>query len=406
MMFVSRPKKKVFLLLALHIVCSVYPNEQETVTLQQAIARILEYNREIKAAYQESVAVQHDLNQAAMLQNPLLEVETENLAAGSTRLTLSQPVRLGGKREARIRMARADSLKAAAEFAFRRARIMAEAHRRFYNALGHQKQIEQLGRLILFAESTKTTIKNQVENGRAGKSDLLRSMKDITLLNIERNTLVGEYENHLISLCALWGGTRDTLKSVSGEIRAAAFFPMRDSLMTYIDRSPLWQAALADIEAAKARAVRHAEGVPDITVKGGMARDADKNDNSFSLGASFNLPLFDRNREAIRAARNKTEAADEKAGAVRNELYSEWMRHLGNIKRLEFKAVALKDTVILQTAEVLAELKLLFEAGQCSYRELVTAQQELVEAWRDYLNTETEIRLALADILELTGQAQ
>ncbi|OGJ87382.1 MAG: hypothetical protein A2268_14610 [Candidatus Raymondbacteria bacterium RifOxyA12_full_50_37] len=398
-------KKTALLPLLLLFILPGHPSAQETLTINKAIAHVLEQNGGIQAALKEQAATRHGLRQAARLPNPELEVETENLGDATTSLKLSQPVELGGKRKARVRMARADSLKAFAELETRRAAIIAETHRRFYKALSHQKQIEQLDSLILFAESIKTNIEKQVEIGRSGKTELLRSMKDITLLRIEQNTLVREYENSIIALGALWGAGKNSIQGVSGELQTSRRSAIRDSLETYVEQSPLLHAALAEIEAAIAQEnASRAQGVPEFSIKGGYARDAGAGDNLYSLGATVGLPLFNRNKDAVAAAINRTGAAGKKADELRNELYARLMQSLGQIDQLEFKATELKERVIPQTGEVLVELRRLFEAGKSGYVELITTQRELVDAWRDYLTTETEIRLALADIIELTGQ--
>ncbi|MFH0920658.1 MAG: TolC family protein [Fibrobacterota bacterium] len=401
----STRKKLTFLLLALLFMLPLDSRAQEALTLNRAVANALEQNGEILAAQSEKTSAQLELNQAARRPNPELEVETENMGRAATRLKLSQPVELGGKRQARIKRARADSQKAGAEFKIRRAAILAETHRRFYKALGHQKQIEQIDILIQFAETTRTFIERQLENGRAGKTELLRSVKDLTLLRMERNTLVREYENSIIALGALWGSAPGAIKDISGELHFVKPPLFRDSLKIYMEQSPVLQAVRAEVDASKAReATRRAEGIPGFSVTGGYLRDNEARDNRFALGAIVELPLFNRNKDAVAAARNRTAAADGKADAVRDELYATLMQRFGEIDQLEYKAMELKEKVIPQTGEVLAELRRLFEAGKSSYVELITTQRELVDAWRDYLAAETEIRLAFADIMELTGQ--
>lgn len=397
--------KNILATLSLLLILTVNSKAQESMTIAKAIATSLEQNSDLQAAMKEQAAAQHGLGQAARLPNPELEVETENLGSASTTLMLAQPVELGGKRSARIGIARADSLLAAAGLESRRAAVIAETHRRFYRALGHQKQIEQLDSLILFAESTKTTIERQVENGRAGKTDLLRSMKDITLLRIERNTLVRGYETSLRTLGALWGSAPGAVKGVSGELHSDPFPHLSDSLRTYLERCPALKAAQAEIEAAKAReAASRAERFPDFSLRGGYVRDPEADDDFYVVGASMGLPLFNRNRDGIDAARNKTEATGKKAEAIRNELSARLMQRFGEIDQLKFRVVELKDKIIPQTGEILAEIRRLFDAGKSSYADLIATQRDLVDAWRDYLTTETEIRLAIADIIELTGK--
>ncbi len=395
-------KKKVsglFLMLSIHV-CA-----QEVLTINKAIIYTLEYNSGIKAALKEKDAAKYEIKQTGRFLNPELAFETENMGSDETSLKLSQPMELGGKRRARIRMARADSIKAYAEYYIKRAAVIAETHRRFYKALGCRKQLEQIDSLILFAESIRTSIERQVENGRAGKTELLRSLKDLTLLRMEYNSYSREYENSIIMLGALWGSAPGMIRDISGELHSVKLSHIRDSMKIYLERSPVLQSVFAEVAAAKANeAISRAERVPGFSLEGGYIRNAKADDERFAIGARVELPFFNRNKDAVMAARNKAEAADGKADAEKNELYARLMQRFGEIDRLEYKAMELKGKVIPQTVEVLSEIRRLFEAGKSSYVDLVTAQRELVDAWRDYLNAETEIRFVQADIIELTGQ--
>ncbi|MBL8027360.1 MAG: TolC family protein, partial [Fibrobacteres bacterium] len=260
--------------------------------------------------------------------------------------------------------------------------------------------------LITYAESIKTVIEKHVESGLLGKTELLRSVKDITLLEMERGTLAREYDNSLNLLGTLWGANYGTVKNLSGELHAVRIIRLHDTLKSQLEMSPVLRSSLAGIEAAKAvEAENKSQGYPELMVKGGVIRDSESDVNKFTIGATIGLPIFNRNSSAVIAAGKRSEASDEKSKAVRNELNAKLIECDAAIGMLEYKANELKEKVIPQTEEVLKELRRLFAAGKSSYMELITTQRELVEAWRDYLNTETEIRLVMADIIELTGQS-
>lgn len=403
-MFLKLLKTKLFILAMLYFLLPSILKAQETINFKQTQRLVLEKNREIKAALLETAAAENDLNQARQLPNPEVEFEIENLGKSATGVMLSQPVGFGGKRHARIEAARAAASLATAELNIRRAAIMAETHRRFYKALGYQSQLEQIDSLLTFAESVRSVIALQAEHGLAAKTELLRSIKDITLLKMERNTFIRQYENSLTALGSLWGSKPGAIRKVSGELHGKNLIYTRDSLAAYLERSPILQAALAQTRNAKAREKEsRAERFPGFSIKGGYARDGDIPDIRLILGASIGLPLFNLNSDAVAAAANRTQAAQEKSEAVRNEIQTKLLESFGEIDQMEFKATDLKEKVIPETREVLAEVRRQFEAGKISYVDLITTQRELVDAWRNYLSAETDIQLALANIMELVG---
>lgn len=377
----------------------------EALTYDEAMSKALQGNSQIRAAEKEREATGHGIGQAEKRLNPELALETEDFGGSLVGLKLTQPFELGGKRRARIESARTDSINATAGLVSAKAAVAAETYRRFYKALGYKEQITQIDSLIAFADSTRLIIERLVTNGRVGKTELLRSVKDIALLRIERNTLVLSYQNSLTALGALWNAPKGAFASVSGTLHGGNSVPYRDNLASFMEKSPAMQVAKAEVEAAKAKeSVEQAQGMPDLSVTGGFVRDGEAGENRVALGAAVGLPVFNRNKGAVTAAKSRTEAAEARLQSVRSSLEARLLQDINLVEQLEFRADGLKKSVIPQTGEVLTELRRLFEAGKSGYAEMITAQRELIEVWRDYLNTETEIRLVLANLLEQTGQ--
>ncbi len=379
---------------------------QQVLTLEQATAKALAQNGEVKAAENDVDAARRGIRQARKLPNPDLELTTESVGASSAGFTVTQPLEFGGKRKARINVANADSLRASIESESKKAAIAAETRRRFYRALGLRQEMDLLDSLAALAESTKTIIEKHVNAGLGSRTELLRSENDVSLLRLERNRVQREYASGVGSLLALWGEHHPAvLPELAGDIDKDIRDTDLPNAKEMIEKSPGIRAAMAEVDAmiAEAKALK-AEAFPDMGLSGGYTRDMSESDHVLEFGLSTALPLFNRNTDAADAANLQAEGARRRAEALHGEIHSLVRRHMDGIASFQETARELRNTTIPKATRIYAELQRLYDAGKSSYLELAAAQRELMDVRRELVRNSVEAQSVLADLLELTGQ--
>jgi cobalt-zinc-cadmium efflux system outer membrane protein len=168
--------------------------------------------------------------------------------------------------------------------------------------------------------------------------------------------------------------------------------------------TPAIAAAEAERDAAARRVgVERAKGAPDLTVSLGARRIEGLGSTLLMGGASLPLPLFDRNRGNISAARAEQDAADARLRVARLDAEADWR---SGQARAGASAATLKAA--LEGASAAAEAYRLarvgFEAGKTPLVELLAARRALIEAELQALAARTQRIQAEAALARLAGR--
>jgi len=102
-------------------------------------------------------------------------------------------------------------------------------------------------------------------------------------------------------LAAIWG---DAAPQFAAPVTRAAS-PMASALMSEIkiDSHPLLDMASAQTDVSEAHQdLAQSQSMPDVTLSAGFRRFEQGNDNALLFGVSVPFPIFDKNRDAVKAA--------------------------------------------------------------------------------------------------------
>lgn len=372
------------------------------ITLETAIDLAVQNNRNLSVHAKQVEASGYGIRQAGKLPNPELEVENAWESVGAR---LMQPVELGGKRAARKRLARADSSKASAEYVAALANLKAETMRRFYLGLGAKKEIELVDSTITLAEGTLAAVEKHVDAGMTGAFEALRIRNDIVALQNEKMKLEREYGNSVIKLASLWGDLRpDVHWELQGELENNLHSWPQEELVGKIAVAP--EIAIANAEAVAARAeeiLARSERFQDAGIGAGYFRNNQEKSNTVGVFAGLGLPLFNRNKHGVAAAKRQAEAAELRAKSMHDIVTARLMEINNTLESLVESARTLREDLLPRSKRICAELLRMYHAGKVSYLDIHTAQRELLIFQREYGNTLVAIHLAQADIKEIIG---
>ena len=239
----------------------------------------------------------------------------------------------------------------------------------------------------------------RVEAGDALKDDLARVEMELARAKIELQRTESLRAQALVALIAAIGDATLTVKSLSGTLDAAFEIPTLESLIATLMAQP--ETALTDAE-LRARAARvdvaKSERIPDIKVELLYHRLEASSANTFDVGLSIPLPLFNRNQGKLREARAEQAAAEARARTTQNELsarlresYLQLTSALASSRTLKTEILGKADTV-LKTAEAR------YAAGDISLTELLPVRRDWATVQLSYLESLRDVMQAWAEV--------
>ncbi|WP_300382002.1 TolC family protein [Henriciella sp.] len=395
-------------------------NQSYPLTLEAAIARAGRSAPEVLRAALEARAVSADADQAGRRLNPTLSLETENFAgtgslggfdAFETTAVLSQTFRLGGKRRLAEQAGRARAALASAACSVQRREVQTLAGELFLELDAAQEMADVADASAELADELASVVERRVEAGAAAPPELSRAKSEAASLEAEADAARGQVEASALALASVWGSPdvdfglpiadKQTFRR-EGAHEAAA-----------VTGNPRLAAAVANRKARKAETdLERAGALPDLTVSAGFRRFEDTGDSAFLAGVSVPLPIFDRNQDATRAARFRTEGADLNARAVEARLRAEQSSLAARVRaaksrlqRLESEALPLAEDAYASAAEGYRVGKFDLTATLDARRSLIQTRAAIIDA-RLALQTQTLRLRALIGAAPFEGEIQ
>jgi cobalt-zinc-cadmium efflux system outer membrane protein len=336
--------------------------------------------------------------------NPSLDGRFEDLGRDELELTLSQTFELGGKRRARTDAARSAARSAGFAHGEARLELEAETMRRFAAAIAGERRLVLIDASIGLASKDLDQIEARVRAGATRESDLMQAEIAVEELRAERALLARDRDKALLALAALWGETAPEPLTPAETFSESVPTPAIDTLRRVADGHPAALrlregTALAAAELAGARAAR----IPDLEFGAGVVRYGEPAGENLVLTASLPLPVFDRNRAAIRERERLAEAA-------RSDMREALTRREADLRMIASDLAAASDALVSLDAEIIPRARAAFERirsyygnGAASFFEMNGARRDLVRLQLRRIETLHERSLAAADLLETTG---
>ena len=350
--------------------------------------------------------------QAGARPNPTLEFEVENFSgSGPFRGTslsestarIGQTLELGGKRSARvaagraeIEAARAQARRVEAEYAFDLAAAYAEAE-------ASDRRLQLARETLTLAEEDARIASALVDAGREAELRRLQAQAAVQAARATVEEAQAARATAFGTLTAL-AGAAAPITSISASLldSAAPIFLAANPAAT---ATTAYLAAQSEREAAARRlTTERRRAAPDVTVSVGVRRFEEDDATTMVAGVSVPLPLFDRNRGNIAAARAEASAADARLNAARLEAEAAVRTSAARRAAAESRlGAARQGETTAQEAYRLARVG--YVAGRLPLAELVAARRALAEAREQTIAAAVERISAQAAVARLSGVA-
>jgi cobalt-zinc-cadmium efflux system outer membrane protein len=383
--------------------------------LRQALSIALLKNPELSAFSWEVRAGEARALQSSLLPNPEVEIESENLGGSgdlkgfdSTESTiqLSQLIELAGKRSKRIRIAALERDLAEWDYEKKRIDLFTNVTRAFVDVLAAQEHLALAGELADLAKKVHNAVFERVKAGKVSPVEETKAKVALSISKIEWERTKRTLKVARKRLASFWGSTSPIFQKVEGKLYNISPIPTLEQLNSRVLQNPdiaRWVIELKQREAAVELA--DAEKIPDLTLKGGVRRLNESNDNAFVLGVSIPIPIFNRNQGGTLEARHNLVKAEKEREAMEIQVRSTLAEVYQNLSAALSETTTLKEDVLpgSQSAFDAANEGYLF--GKFSFLDVLDAQRTLFKARERYIEALADYHKSVADVERLIGES-
>jgi len=384
-------------------------------TLSQALALALMKNPELKAFSLRVRVSQAGELQAGLWPNPALEVEVEDVGgtgrrsdfdAAETTIQLSQLIELADKRAKRTKLTSLEKELAGSDYEAKRLDVFTEVTKAFIEVLAAQHRLKLAEELLQLSEEVSDTVTKRF---KAGKDSYFEKTKaDVVLSNIKirHQKAVQNLEFARKQLASKWASNKPKFESVTGRLDSLLQIPSLDELTDLTAQNPDIARWSLEIDQKKAALeLEKARATSDITLKGGLRRFSETDDNAIVFGVSIPLPISDRNQAGKMAAAYNLARAREEQRAANTRIQIELAKAYRALSSAYTEATELDKNVLQGAESVFEDSKIGYTLGKLDYLHILDAQRILFEAKERYIDALASYHTAKADVERLIGRS-
>ncbi len=375
-------------------------------TLAGAWRKALEANPGLQAAKHGAAASEGAVIQSNARPNPeiaFIQEDTRSDTRTST-VQINQLIELGGKREARIRVAESEKASANATVIEAQTALRYQVVNHF-NALLHAQLRRQYAlKTHEIATQTRDAAQKRVQAGKVPPLEASRAQvaqANAALELQQAQALIGVAQQNL---AALWGGMASDVGEASGDFTTTAEPPTAEHMDKLLAQAPAMVLARHALDQSRAASdLERAKRVQDPTLSLGVKRAKEVGRNQIVLGVSIALPLFDSNAGNQLQAIRKVDQAEQKLQEQQLQLQAQVFAARQQLLSSN-QQVALLQSQVIPTAQSAYDVALRgFTLGKFSFLDALDAQRTLMEGQRQLLDQLMASHRARAEIDRLLG---
>ena len=408
---------KCLAIVACAVIASATCNAQEmltgTISLRDALAATISTNPKLRSFPLRNDALLGEREIADLKPPFMVGAEIEDaLGTGDIRdftgaeatLRLSSVVEMGGKRAARVGMInrRIDVLNA--EQRVVELDLLVEVVRRFIDVAVAQEQVGLQAQSTAIAEQTVDSIEPLVTAGQAPQLETDRAQAALLRARLAEQAANARLGSARIRLASMWANNTPQFGAVSSDILTVEQAESIESILAELSSNPdieIFAAESRLLEAELRLAQTRQEG--DIQWSAGIRHLKEFDDTGFAFGVT--IPLFNKARAsgAERSARANLQEVELRQltaliaieGEIRS-LHQALQQAINQVNTLQQQVIPILQDVQQQTLQA-------YGAGNYSYVELITAQQEFLDAQLSLISSAGNVHRIRAEIERLSG---
>jgi cobalt-zinc-cadmium efflux system outer membrane protein len=385
-----------------------------SITLRQALALALLHNPELKVFSWDIRVSEAKRLQASLWPNPKLQVETEEVGgagprsdfdAAETTIQLNQLIELGNKRSKRTKLASMEKELAGWDYEAKRLDVFTEVAKAFAEVLAAQEGLELTQELLQVSEELLDTVTKRVDAGKDSPLEQTKSMVALSNIKIQRQKAIQNLEFARKQLAATWTCEKPKFKSATGRLDSLSPIPSIDKLTSLIEQNPDIARWMLEIDKDKAALeLEKAKAISDITLKGGVQRFNETDDNTIMFSILIPLPISDKNQAGKLQASYELARAREEQRAAYTRVQMKLAKSYQALSSAYTEATELEKNVLQGAEGVFEASKTGYTQGKLDYLNVLDAQRILFEAKARYIDALASYHAAKADVERLIGR--
>lgn len=327
----------------------------------------------------------------------------------NTRLRASYTLFDGWRRFTDLKGARLGVVEQNARYRQTEFQTVQQVKQAFFNAVAARDLVGVEERRVERQEDQLDFVEQQLELGRATRSDLLRSQVDLNNARLALLNAENDERTTTFRLTEVVGSDTRVGPAPEATLEAQPLPFSRDQLFSIAERSaPAIQTAEAATDAAEA-AVSSARSayLPSLNFSGGWDwsnSDFPPTDRSWSIALSGTMPLFNgfQRETQVYRARVQADLAQEQERAARLNLNSELDAAYSSAQSAQ-AGIDLAEQNVTLSEESLRVVQERYRLGLATILELQDGQITLTQAEAELVQRRFDYQLALAQIEALLG---
>lgn len=374
------------------------------------LARLAELTSPTLAAAQNAVNAQAArAQQAAAYPNPVLgldldEMSTRDPSNRKEKVTLVQPVILGGRRGAAVDAAQAAHESALKEIRNARREVLVGLRTLWVQQLYFREMEVAHQDLLAVANRTLNIAQTRFEARAAPESQVTRALLDVYELEVTREEHALQKAEATAELRSLLGGVDVPVDRFSESVENTAVVTEQLLQLDHLKGHPALAAAQLNVEAAEASLHRaKADRIPDLDISLAYGRNREADENYMEAGISLPLPLFNRNRGQIAAQKSEVALARNHALVVNNELDVQLTVAKQRYLKTQGQLTVVAQRILPAAERGLAQAQEGYRVGRVQFLELIDAQRTLATVRIRSLELNRDLALAEAQLMSLAG---
>lgn len=412
----SAGKRACWLLMGLCLGLPALANEAPvsfngtSISLEQALERALRSNRAGGGGARDRDRQRRAAAGRADPQ-PDLSWSVEDTRQGNrqTSVSIAQPLELGGKRGARVEVAKRGSEIAWTQLEVRRAELRAQVRGAYYAALTAQERVRLAKTSLDLARRALQAADRRVKAGSISSVERVRAqvLADNAQLDLSQAEL--EQQRTYVQLSSTWDEPQPGFARVGGALDAVPASITRGALLRHLDESPTLRLAAQEVARGEAQVdLEKRQRIPNLTVSIGSKYDQTARDGRGErvnlIGLSMPLPLFDRNQGNIYAAQSRADQARDLQRATLLRLRSEAVQAYDQLRTSEQELALVRRDLLPGAQSALDSMTRGFEMGKFNFLDVLDAQRTLVGVRAQYVRALDAAAQARVSMERLLGE--
>jgi outer membrane protein, heavy metal efflux system len=403
---------------------AAYVDPVQGVSSSDLVRRALASNAELAAARLDIERARARLRQAGLRPNPTIDFEQQRGVFNSpgestTSIGLAVPLEIGGKRQRRIDLARAEFEAAQAEVADRERRLANDVRSAYAEAMAAARELSITAELNAVDVQTARVVQARVFEGDAAPLELNLIRVEVERLRSRRALVAGRLQAAILRLKSLTGTPTTEPLRLREDLATTVLPDPPASLEAAVEialrtRPDLQLARLTEEVAQAGLRLARAQSLPDVTAFSRYSRSQSTFDETpiglltdrdklFAYGISISIPVFNRNQgakaEAEAAIAQSQQRRQFVEAVVRAEVSSAYARYQAATQAIN----TFEQGVIARSNENINAIRGAYQVGAFRVTELLTEQRRLIDAQREYTEALAERYRALADLQAALG---